>query len=350
MNLENVLESIKPLDKHSMDLCKTHLDSLTKPIGSLGVLEDLAIQISGITMNSKPIIKQKQAFVFAADHGITEEGVSAFPQEVTKQMVLNFINGGAAINVLARKAQTPVTVVDIGVNGDLIIEGLVQCKVAHGTKNFSKEPAMTREQAILAIETGILLTTEAINRGVDLFIIGEMGIGNTTSSSAIVTALTNAPLEDTVGCGTGISTDSLQIKRSIIKTSLEKHKPNANDGLDVLSKIGGLEIAGMVGVILACAANRRPVILDGFISGAAALIAQSLSPLSVSYMIPSHSSVEPGHRVIYQKLTLHPFLHMNMRLGEGTGAALAIHVIESSLQILHEMATFADAGVSNKNL
>ncbi|ABO51232.1 Nicotinate-nucleotide--dimethylbenzimidazole phosphoribosyltransferase [Desulforamulus reducens MI-1] len=346
--LAETLSKIQAPDQTCVEQAKQRLDSLTKPPGSLGILEDIAWRLAGIQRVPLPQLpREKVSLVLAGDHGVVAEGVSAFPQEVTPQMIFNFLQGGAGINVLARQAGAKVVVADIGVAGPPLEKtGLVSCRVKSGTDNFAVGPAMSREEAVKSIEAGISLLQQQVKERPALVAIGEMGIGNTTPSAAILAAFTGMPVEEITGRGTGIDNQRLQHKIAVIKRGLEVNRPDANDGLDVLSKVGGLEIGGMAGIILGCAAEGIPVVLDGFISGAAALVAQSLAPLSREYMFASHGSVEPGHRIMLEKLGLKPMLQMEMRLGEGTGAALAYPIIESAVRIINEMATFAEAGVS----
>ncbi|HHY71394.1 MAG TPA: nicotinate-nucleotide--dimethylbenzimidazole phosphoribosyltransferase, partial [Thermoanaerobacterales bacterium] len=339
--LEQTLQQIEPLDEEVMKKTQARLDDLTKPPGSLGVLEDVAKQIAGITGQVIPALPGKAAILMAGDHGIVKEGVAPFPQEVTPQMVLNFVNGGAAMSVLTRHENAKLYVVDVGVASDLPdVPNIIKRKVAYGTKNMAEGPAMTREQAIQAIEVGIEITEMAIKRGAGLIATGEMGIGNTSPSTAIIATFSKRQVKDVVGRGTGVNDDSLKIKIVAIEKSLEVNKPEPSKPLEVLTKVGGLEIAGLTGVILACAANRIPVIIDGFISGAAAVIAGEMAPLAKNYMLGSHLSEEPGHKVMLDFLGIKPMLMMNMRLGEGTGAALAMNLVDASLKILKEMATF----------
>jgi nicotinate-nucleotide--dimethylbenzimidazole phosphoribosyltransferase len=285
----------------------------------------------------------------AADHGIVKEGVSAYPSEVTAQMVLNFLNNGAAVNVLARQAGALVKVVDIGVDYDFHgMEGLLHRKIAYGTMNMLKGPAMTPVQTEAALQVGIELVQSEINQGLDLVAIGEMGIGNTTASSAITAVLTGLPVEQVTGRGTGIDDAGLQKKIQVIREAIRLNAPDPQDALDVLAKVGGLEIAGLAGVIIGAAARRVPVVVDGFISGTAALVAAKLIPEVKPYLIASHRSVEIGHLAIWNTLGLHPLFDLGLRLGEGTGAVLAFHLIEAATRILDEMATFDEAGVSNK--
>ena len=347
--LQKTLQKIKPLDEEVMKKTQARLDDLTKPPGSLGVLEDIARQIAGITGDVIPKVPKKAAILMAGDHGIVEEGVAPFPQEVTPQMVLNFVNGGAAMSVLTRHENAKLYVVDIGVASDLPdVPNIIKRKVAYGTKNMAKGPAMTQEEAVQAIEVGIEITEGVINEGAGIIAIGEMGIGNTSPSTAIIATYSKLDVKDVVGRGTGVDDDRLKIKIAAIEKSLRVNQPDPADPLAVLAKVGGLEIAGLTGVILACAANRVPVIIDGFISAAAAVIAGEMEPLAKNYMLGSHLSEEPGHKVMLDFLGIKPILMMNMRLGEGTGAALAMNLVDASLKILKEMATFSEAGVSSE--
>jgi nicotinate-nucleotide--dimethylbenzimidazole phosphoribosyltransferase len=347
--LKKTLEMIKPANSRAVEEAQKHLDNLTKPPGSLGVLEDIAKKIAGITGEVKPPLPRKTCILLAGDHGVTDEGVSAFPKEVTPQMVMNFLNGGAAMSVLSRHVGAELIVVDIGVAADLPDHPmLIKKKIAYGTANMAKGPAMTREEAIEAIEVGIEIAEECLQKGAGIFGTGEMGIGNTTPSTAITAFYRGSGVAEVCGRGTGVDDESLKLKVRVIEKAIELNKPDGDDALDVLSKIGGFEIAGMAGVMLAAAANRKPVLIDGFISGAAALVASKLQPLVVDYMLASHLSEEPGHATILELLGLKPFLRMNMRLGEGTGAALAMNIVDGALKIVHEMASFTDAGVSNK--
>ncbi len=347
--LPQILKEIKPLDKKAMEAARVRQNQLTKPHGSLGRLEELSVQIAGIVRNEMPHIEQKAIVTMASDHGVTAEGVSAYPQEVTAQMVYNFLSGGAGINVLARHIGARVIVVDMGVAADIeSYPSLVSKKVAFGTSNMAKGPAMSREQALRAIEGGIEVINEEVTKGLDIIGVGDMGIGNTTSSSAICAVFTNEPAVRVVGRGTGISDEQLALKTKIIETALALNKPNPKDPIDVLSKVGGFEIGGIAGVILGAAAQRIPVVIDGFIAGAAALIATRLCPKVRDYLVAAHVSAEAGHKIMLDYLRLKPILNLEMRLGEGTGAALAISIIEAAVKALTEMATFASAGVSEK--
>lgn len=349
MSVETIISEIKPLDEAAMRSARARQDMLTKPQGSLGRLEELSIQLAGITGNAIPEIKDKVIITMAGDHGVVAEGVSAYPQEVTPQMVLNFLAGGAAVNVLARHVNARVVIVDMGVAADIPAnEGLLVKKVAYGTANMTKGPAMTREQAVESILSGAQVVEEEIARGLDIIGTGDMGIGNTTPSAAIASALTKKDPKEIAGRGTGVDDEGLNRKISAIERALDVNKPNANDGLDVLAKVGGFEIGGLVGVMLGAASQRKPVMIDGFISTAAAMIAVSLAPQCSDYLIAAHRSKENGHGIMLEWLGLKPLLDLDMRLGEGTGAALGISFAEAACKVLAEMATFGEAGVSEK--
>ena len=350
MQLNEIIEQIQPLDESAMQSARLRQDSLTKPRGSLGRLEELSIQLAGMTAKPLPSMERKAVIVMAADHGVTLEGVSAYPAEVTPQMVLNFLHGGAAINVLARQAGARVIVADMGVAADVTDPSgtLISRKIGLGTANLAKGPAMTPEQARSSIQSGIEIAELEIGRGVDLLATGDMGIGNTTASAAIACALMDQAPEVITGRGTGVDDEGLKRKIDVITQALNGNRPDGKDALDVLSKVGGFEIGGLVGVLLAAAANRKPVVIDGFISTAAAMLAVSLAPAARDYMIAAHVSQERGHKLMLEWLGLNPLLDLNLRLGEGTGAALAFHLIEASARILCEMATFGEAGVSDK--
>lgn len=348
-NIKKTIGKIGVIDETIIKITQGRLDNLTKPLGSLGRLEELAKQICGITGKENPSLRNKVIFTFASDHGVTDEGVSAYPKEVTAQMVYNFLAGGAGINVLANHAGARVVIVDIGVSSDLRPDPkLIVRKVNYGTKNMAKGPAMTKAEAIKAIRAGIELFEDEFERGVDIAGTGEMGIGNTTASSAITAVFTGKPIADITGRGTGLDDRGLERKMAVIEKSLLVNKPNPSDVIDVLSKVGGFEIAGLSGIILASAAKRVPVIIDGFISGAAALVAFHLEPKVKEYMIAAHCSVERGHKIILDHIGLKPILDLNLRLGEGTGAALGMSIAEAGIKILTEMATFRSASVSER--
>lgn len=346
--LEQMTASVKPLDEMASARAKDHLDQLTKPVGSLGKLESIAVQLAGITGELTPAFGRKAVVVMAGDHGVCEEGVSAFPAEVTAQMVMNFLNGGAAVNVLARHGGAEVLCVDVGVASELAHEGLISRKVRLGTRNMAREAAMTREEALDAIQAGYDLAQSMAAEGVGLFATGEMGIGNTTASSALLAVFAGHDPAVVVGRGTGIDDARLANKREVLSRAIQVNLPDANDPLDVLAKVGGLEIAGLTGLILGAAAARKPVVIDGFISSAAALTASRMAPLAKEYMIASHLSDEQGHRLMLDAVGLKPMITLDMRLGEGTGAVLCFHLVEAAVKVMAEMATFASAGVSNK--
>lgn len=350
--IEETLRGISALDVKWEEAAQKRLDSLTKPLGSLGRLEVLAKQMAAIRQTLTPSVGNKTVFVMAADHGVTEENVSVYPKEVTPQMVANFVEGGAAINVFSRLAGARVRVVDMGVAADLssfVSSGkILSGKIGMGTRNFSREPAMTLEEAKKAVAFGIQLVHEECERGLDLTATGDMGIGNTTSASALTCVFTGESPREATGRGTGLDALGWQRKCDVISKALDLHKPSPKDPLRALSQVGGFEIAGIVGVILGASSRRIPVILDGFISGAAALVAHALSPASIQYCIAGHVSFEAGHKAILEHLRLAPILNLEMRLGEGTGAVLAMTLVEAAARMMTEMATFESAGVSEK--
>lgn len=346
--LETTLKNIMPLDNSIQPAIQAHLDDLTKPRGSLGRLEEIAMQFCLIAGTDKPELPKKKIFCFAGDHGVADEGVSAFPKEVTPQMVLNMLYGGAAINVLARNAGADLAVVDIGVAVPIEHKNLISRKVKPGTNNIAHGPAMTLEEATDAMETGILLAEEAASQGFTLLGTGDMGIANTTPSTALYAALLDIPVEDITGQGTGIKTDRIPAKISTIRKALEINKNLLNSPLSTLAAIGGLEIAGICGLILGAAANRIPIVVDGFISTAGAVVACKMKPETAQYLFYSHMSQEKGHKVIMDKIHARPVLNLDLRLGEGTGSALAMTIIDASIKIYREMATFSSAGVSDK--
>jgi len=344
--LSRLLASIAPPSRDGESAARRHLDSLTKPPGSLGRLEEIALRLA-VLRGRAPEVARPVIFTFAADHGVVAEGVSAYPQVVTAQMVENFTRGGAAVNVLARQAGARVVVADFGVATPLErAPDLVECPIGPGTANIAAGPAMTREHAIRAIETGARLAEEAMDAGADLLATGEMGIGNTTAASAITAAITGAPAEQVTGRGTGVDEATLTRKVAAVRRALEVNRPDPRDGLDVLAKVGGFEIGGLTGVILAGAARRVPVALDGFIAGSAALLAVTLAPDSRHALFASHRSAEPGHAHALEHMGLEPYLDLGLRLGEGTGAALFIHLARAAALVWSEMATFKAAGVS----
>ncbi len=345
--ISEIIGNIKNVNEEVRTEVQAKLNNLTKPLGSLGKLEDTAKRIACAFNDVNAVVKKKGAIVFAADHGITAEGVSLFPKEVTAQMVYNFLSEGAGINVLARHVGADVTVVDIGVDADFDANPkLIQKKVARGTKNMLLEEAMTQEEAISAIRAGYDVASDLIKQGYNLIGLGEMGIGNTTSASAVTSVITGLSVADVTGRGTGLDDAALRKKVGVIEKVIHLHKPEKSDGIDVLKKIGGFELAGIAGAILACAANNAVAVIDGFISTAGAAIAFLISPKAADYMVASHNSVEIGHQKLLAFMGLTPVLDLDLRLGEGTGAALCINIIEASSKILNEMATFESASIS----
>jgi nicotinate-nucleotide--dimethylbenzimidazole phosphoribosyltransferase len=343
--LSRLVDRIAPPDQTAGEAVQRHLDNLSKPPGSLGRLEEIAWRLA-VLRGGPPRVERPVLFTFAADHGVVAEGVSAYPQSVTAQMVENFTRGGAAVNVLARDAGARVVVADFGVvNPVAPTAALVQCRIGPGTANMALGPAMNRQQALQAIEAGAALAEEAITAGADLLGTGEMGIGNTTAASAITAAVTGAPPAAVTGRGTGIDEATWRRKVQVIERALDRNRPDGRDAVDVLAKVGGFEIGGLAGVILVGAAERVPVVVDGFIATAAALLAITLAPAAGGVLFASHRSVEPGHAAALGHLGLVPYLDLSLRLGEGTGAALFIHLARAAARIYTEMATFKTAGV-----
>src|SRR6516162_4089614 len=346
--INEVVARIVPVDARAAEETQRVLDLKTKPRRSLGRLEDLACQIAAIRGAAPPTSLEKAIVVMGADHGVAEEGVSAYPQEVTGQMLLNFARGGAAINVLARAAGARVVVVDMGVKHPPPPTPAVRLHgLGPGTANFTRGPAMTRAAAEAALAIGADIAAELAAAGVGLVGIGDMGIGNTTPSAALAALFCGAPPEEVCGRGTGIDDAGLRRKIAAVRRGLEVNRPDPRDGVDALAKVGGFEIAGLAGVVLGAAAARLAVVMDGFIASAAALAAVRIAPAAVGYLVASHRSVEAGHRLVLQAIGAKPLLDLDLRLGEGTGAALAMTLVDASLRILMEMATFADAGVSD---
>ena len=350
MPLDEAIARIRPADPEAKRAAELRQGRLTKPPGSLGRLEELSIQLAGIFETERPTLRGKTVIVAAADHGVVAQAVTGYPQAVTAQMVLNFLAGGAAINVMARKAGAEIVIVDAGVAAPLPDHpDLRRLGMGAGTGDITQGPAMTREEAKACVDAGVGLALETIEAGADILGTGDMGIGNTTASSAITAALTGLPPRETTGRGTGRSDEELGHKIDVVARALEVNRPDPDDGLDVLAKVGGFEIGVLAGVVLGAALARRPVVLDGFISGAAGLIARSLCADVKDYVIAAHLSAETGHRVALSHLGLLPLLDLDMRLGEGTGAVLAMGVVEAAAACLAEMATFAEAGVSDRS-
>ncbi|SRR5712692_3828154 len=348
---ESINIYIPPLDEGVMREAAARQGRLTKPAQSLGRLEELSISLAGMTGRLDPPLANRVVFTPAADHGVALEGISAYPREVTAQMVLNFLNGGAAINVLARQMKARVIVADLGVDADLPSHpDLRALKVRRGTASITGGPAMSLPEARQAIEHGRRLARDEIANGLDVALTGDMGIGNTTASAALICALTQLDPKDVVGRGTGIDDDGLERKRQAVSRALAVNAELIAKGpIEALAAVGGLEIAGLVGVILEAAAARRPVVIDGFISGAAALVASLIAPGATGYMVASHRSQELGHGALLRRMGLRPLLELDLRLGEGTGAVLALPLLEAAVRILNEMATFDEAGVSERD-
>ena len=345
---EEVRSSIRPVDPGVGRRTQALLDEKTKPRGSLGRLEELAVRIASARGEEVPAPPVKAVVVMAADHGVAAEGVSAYPPEVTAQMVANFARGGAAINVLARAAGAEVVVVDMGVRAPVSLAGVLDRRIGPGTASFTAGPAMTRAQAVAALEAGIELARELAARGVTLLGAGEMGIGNTTAASALSACLLGIPPDDLTGRGTGVDDAGLARKRDAVRRAVALHAAPGLDPVDALARVGGFEIAGLAGLVLGAAERRIPLVVDGFICSAAALAAVRIAPAAAGYLVLSHRSAEPGHRLVAEALGLRPLLDLELRLGEGTGAALAMPLVDAAIRILREMATFAGAGVSKR--
>ncbi len=345
--VQQIIEAIEKPDPSVGNRAQEHLDNLTKPLGSLGRLEELARELCVMRGGTELSQPRPAVTVFAADHGAALAGVSAYPREVTAQMVLNFLAGGAGINVLARQVDAVVRVVDVGVDYEFDdLPELVKAKVAPGTADMTQGPAMTRQQAVEAILVGARQAQELMDQGRDLLIPGEMGIGNTTASSAIAAVFTGQPPEKVTGRGTGIDDEGFERKVAYLKKALELHKPDPADPLGVLAAVGGLEIAAICGYCLMAASRRVPVVLDGLISTAGGMLAARLAPEAVGYFFAGHASVEQGQRLMLADMGLTPILDLGLRLGEGTGAALAVNILRAAVAIYNEMATFESAGVT----
>ncbi|MDF1615013.1 nicotinate-nucleotide--dimethylbenzimidazole phosphoribosyltransferase [Desulfurivibrio dismutans] len=345
-DLAALCRSITPADAAIREQAQARLDNLTKPQGSLGKLEMLAARSCAITGQLDCRLQRKTILTFAADHGVTAEGISKFPPEVTIQMIHNFLGGGAGVNVLARHVGAEVRVIDVGAAGEVSAPGLISRKVRPGTANIARGPAMSQAEALAAIKVGIDTAREAIADGAEILGTGEMGIGNTTPSAALFAALLPVPVNLVTGLGTGIEQEARQHKVEVIEQALKVNHAHLAQPLPALAAVGGLEIAAICGVILEAAQSRVPVVVDGFISSAGALVAMRLAPVVVDYCFFSHMSAEQGHKIFFQEMQLEPLLHLDLRLGEGTGAALAMGLVDAGLKIMHEMATFGEAGVS----
>ena len=347
--LDRTIEMIHPADHAWRKKAILRLEQLTMPHWAMGKILDLAVDLAGITRSLTPKTERRTVVVMAADHGVAIEGVSAYPTEVTQQMLLNFLQGGAAVNILSEQMKVRVVVVDMGVAKpcDALSEDITvfSRRLGEGTRNMAIEPAMTRKQAVASVVAGIEIANR-VAAETDVYAGGDMGIGNTTASSAIISVLTGRAPDEVTGCGTGIDSDARRRKVATIEKAIQLNRPSPDDALDVLSKVGGFEIGGIAGIMLGAAAQKKPVILDGLIATAAALIAYTLCPAVADYMIASHLSVEQGHRIALQHLGKEPILHMNLRLGEGTGAVLAMPYLDSAVRIMNRMATFGEAGVT----
>ncbi len=348
--LQKIITAVKPLDKGAMYKARARVDILTKPLGSLGRMEDLGVQLAGIYGDLFPVEAGKRVVVMAADHGVTEEGVSAYPSEVTAQMTANFAAGGAAINVLGRLGKVEVVVVDVGIKVDTDLPGVKKVRIKNGTDNFRRRAAMTRCEALQALLAGVGCAEEAFAAGIKILATGEMGIGNTTASSALMAALTGYDVSLVVGRGTGLDDRKLLHKKQVVEEALDFHGLSGGQAepIAALSMVGGLEIAALAGLIIGAAAKKMPIVIDGFISSTAALAAFKICPEVINYLIPSHLSAESGHALLMDYLNLKPYINMGMRLGEGTGAVLAMQLVEAAARVISEMATFESARVSNK--
>jgi nicotinate-nucleotide--dimethylbenzimidazole phosphoribosyltransferase len=351
VTLQNTIDAIKTPDQSLNADAQAKIDGKTKPLGSLGVLESVAVQMCAIQNTLMPEIARRSLCVFAADHGIARAGVSAYPAEVTAQMVLNFLAGGAAINVFCRQHNIGLHIADMGVDADFNAQsGLINQKIRRGSANFLEEPAMSTAEARATFEAGATVFEQIWDKERPaIFAVGDMGIGNTTASAAIIAAVTGQIAREVTGRGTGIDDDGLAKKIACIEKALAKHQIDTTDAAEILHKVGGLEIGGIAGAILAAAAKGIPVVLDGVIATAGALIAHTANPKVVHYLFAGHRSVEIGHRAALDHLGLHPLLDLDLRLGEGTGAALAISIIDSACRIMCEMASFTEAGVSESD-
>ncbi len=347
--LKQTIKEIYPQDSDFRNRAKERLDQLAIPPWALGDLMDLAIDLAGICRSPSPEVSRKAIVTMAGDHGVVEEGVSKFPQEVTPQMVYNFVNGGAGINALAKQAGAEVVVVDMGVAADLSDLAksgkIIDKKIGLGTNNIAKGPAMSIANATKAVEAGIAIAKD-LGKTIDLFGTGDMGIGNTTPSTAIAAVITGKSVEELTGRGTGLDDEQLAHKQEVVKNILKRHQPDPKNGLEILAQVGGFEIGGIAGLILGAASLKKPVVVDGFISSAGALIAVAIEPFAKDYIICAHRSMEPGHRAMQEKLGCKPLLDLNLRLGEGTGAAIAMNIVEASVAVLTEVATFEEAAVA----
>lgn len=347
-NLNKIISNIAKTNKDIKVKAKERLDSLAKPLGSLGILEDICIQLAGITGEVKNRIEKKAIIIMCADNGVIEEGVGSAPQYVTLAQTINFTRGLTGVAVLAKQNKTDLIVVDVGINTDKKFKNIIDRKITMGTKNIAKEPAMTYDQCIEAIMTGISMVEKCKTDGYSLLGVGEMGIGNTTTSSTVLISLTDFGIEEVVGKGGGITKDAFEKKKWVVKEALKVNNPNKEDVIDILSKVGGYDLAAMTGVFLGAAYYKIPVVVDGVISAVSALCAVKLNPLVKEYLIPSHESMERGYKIAMDEIGLTPMLNLNMRLGEGSGCPIAFSIIESACSIINNMATFEEANINNE--
>ena len=345
--LKDTLNAITPSNEETKNLARAKWDGLVKPIGSLGTLEEVTIKIAGMTGNIKNSIEKRAIVVMSSDNGVVEEGVSAAPQIFTRILTESMARDITGVSVLAKHANADIKIVDIGLNGELDNSKVINKKIANGTKNFTKEPAMTYDEAIKSIEIGIEIGDALFAEGYDILGTGELGMGNTTTSAAILSVLTGLEIDVTCGKGAGLTEEQYDNKKKVIARGIEKNKPNKEDPIDVISKVGGFDIGGMCGLFLSAAKNRKPIVIDGFISSAAALCAVKLNPMVTDYIIPSHLSNEPGAKYMMDTLKLKPMLNLGMRLGEGSGCPLAFQVIDAGLYTLEHMGTFEEAQINS---
>lgn len=347
--LREALMSIQPANKKAISEAWKRIDNLTKPIGSLGELEEIAAKMAGITGKISNKINKKNIIIMCADNGVWEEGVSACPQEVTLTVTNNFTRGITGVCTLSEYAHSDITIVDIGVKGELHNPRIINKKIAYGTKNIAKEPAMTKDEAIKGIEVGIEIVDKLVREGYDLLGTGEMGICNTTTSAAVLSVLSGLSVDTVVGKGSGLSEEQLLNKKRVVQKAIDLNKPDRNDPIDVIAKVGGFDIAGLCGCFIGAAKNKVPIVIDGLISSAAALCAYKLSKSVRDYIFPSHLSAEPGAGYMMEELKLNPMLNLRMRLGEGSGCPLAFNIIEAALYAMNNMATFEEAAIDNSS-
>lgn len=345
--LKDTLNAITPTNEEAKRLAREKWDGLVKPIGSLGTLEEVTIKIAGMTGRIKNTIGKRAIVVMSSDNGVVDEGVSAAPQIFTRILTESMARDITGVSILAKHTNTDIKIVDIGLNGELINPKVINKKIANGTKNFTKEPAMSYEEAIKSIEVGIEIGDELYEEGYDILGTGELGMGNTTTSAAILSVITGLDIDVTCGKGAGLTEEQYENKKKVIAKGIEINKPNKEDPIDVIAKVGGFDIGGMCGLFLSAAKNRKPIVIDGFISSAAALCAVKLNPIVADYIIPSHLSNEPGAKYMMDILKLKPMLNMGMRLGEGSGCPLAFQVIEAGLYTLENMGTFEEAQINS---